>query len=134
MIVDVVVDKKQCVFSNERQRTSQHWTGKWRYTGSHAYNISQLNNKQVFGNNQHSKRLKCEHNRNTTFSDYKFTTQASTPMHNFLLSPIYNTCYQQFTTQAKINQTEGLTKGLQHRSTNQKNKKTVFGNISSLKQ
>ena len=66
-------------------------------------NTSQVNNKKVFGNNQYTKQPKYEHNRNTTFSGNQFTTQASTNKHNFLLSPIYNTFSQQFTTQANIN-------------------------------
>ena len=63
-------------------------------------NTSQVNNKQLFGNKQYKK---YEHNRNTTFSDNQFTTQASTNKHNFLLSTIYDTFSQQFTTQANIN-------------------------------
>ena len=66
-------------------------------------NTSQVNNKQVFGNNQYTKQPKYEHNRNTTFSGNQFMTQASTNKHKFLLSPIYNTFSQQFTTQANIN-------------------------------
>ena len=66
-------------------------------------NTSQVNNKQVFGNNQYTKQPKYERNRNTTFSGNQFMTQASTNKHKFLLSPIYNTFSQQFTTQANIN-------------------------------
>ena len=73
-------------------------------------NTSQVNNKQVFGNNQYTKQPKYEHNRNTTFSGNQFMTQASTNKHNFLLSPIYNTFSQQFTTQANINENRGAHK------------------------
>ena len=66
-------------------------------------NTSQVNSKQLFGNNQYTKQPKYEHNRNTTFSGNQFTKQANTNKHNFLLSPIYNTFSQQFTTQANIN-------------------------------
>ena len=54
-------------------------------------NTSQVNNKQVFGNNQYTKQPKYEHNRNTTFGGNQFTKQANTNKHNFWLSPIYNT-------------------------------------------
>ena len=72
-------------------------------------NTSQVNNKQLFGNNQFTKQPKYEHNRNTTFSGNQFTTQASTNKHNLqhFLSAVYNTseyklnrgAHKEFTTQ-----------------------------------
>ena len=79
----LIVDVLKSIYIFQWEAKNEPTTGKWRYTGSHAYNIRQLNNKQVFGNNQYTKQPKYEHNRNTTFSDYKFTTKASTPIYNF---------------------------------------------------
>ena len=51
-------------------------------------NTSQVNSKQLFGNNQYTKQPKYEHNRNTTFNGNQFTTvQISTSF-----------CCHQFTT------------------------------------
>ena len=53
-------------------------------------NTSQVNNKQVFGNNQYTKQPKYEHNQNTTFSGNQFTKQANTNKQNFLLKLIFD--------------------------------------------